>query len=118
MQLTPTIAQPPTLPAVTTPLGSGLLRLSTILRSPPVSEDQAAPAATGQQAVDGAAAATAPVADATLATKLFGNVGSTQQRYLENQQVIGMISHALGERIAHIGSQAWAMLRGAPLDNG
>lgn len=118
MQLTPTIAQPPAMPAAASPLGSGLLRLSTILRTPPVSDEQAVPPSNGQQAVDSAAAATAtaPVADASLATKLLGNVGSTQQRYLQNQQVIGLIAQAVSERISSIGSQAWAMLRGKPLD--
>jgi hypothetical protein len=118
MQLSPTIAQPPALSAASnSPLGSGLLRLSTILRTPPISADQAAPAPSEQQqAVDAAAAASAPAADANLATKLFGNVGTTQQRYLENQQVIGLISQALGDRISQIGSQAWAMLRGTKVD--
>jgi hypothetical protein len=110
MQLTPLIAQPPAAPP---PADSGLLRLTTTLRTPPVSADQAVDAV---DAVDAGPAAIAAAAtgldDAGIAARVLGKVGSRQQRYLENQQLLGMVSAVLGERISHIGSQAWAMLRG------
>jgi hypothetical protein len=90
MQLTAMIAQPP--PAAG---NSPLLRLHTILRTPPL------PASAG---------ATQP----SLGASLLGGVATKQNAYLANQQLLGEISSALGARLSDIGTKAWAMLRGAP----
>ncbi|MCB0878530.1 MAG: hypothetical protein KDC46_06070 [Thermoleophilia bacterium] len=107
MQLIRTIAQPPTANVAPAPMPKVL----TTLRADPIVAQQAAPQ-NEQAAPPAQAPAPAPVEDASFAAKMFGRVGEQQNRFLYNQQLLGAISHALTERIASIGSQAWALLNG------
>ena len=101
---TPVAAATPPAPA---PTSSPLGQLTAILRGTPPAE--AAPPAT---------APAAPVQEASTGQQLLGKVGTAQNRYLANQQLLGAISHALTERISYIGSQAWAILRGTASTGG
>jgi hypothetical protein len=54
----------------------------------------------------------AAVEEASLGQQVLGKVGLTQQRYLQNQQLLSAITAAVGDRISQVGASAWALLRG------
>lgn len=53
-----------------------------------------------------------PLEDASFAQKLLGNVGSSQNRFLQNQQLLGAVSSAIGARVSYIAQTALALLKG------
>ena len=55
-----------------------------------------------------------PVEDASFAAKLFGKVGTSQNRYLANQQVLGQITAVLGARLTQSFGNIFRMLKGGP----
>jgi hypothetical protein len=108
VQLTTTIAQPPTanVAPATMPTAVPLMRADPAM---PAEPDPAPASATSP----------APQSDAGLGAKLLGGLASKQQRSIQNQQVLALISQQLAERISLIGSHAWSFLRGtARADSG
>jgi hypothetical protein len=107
------IAQPP-MPTAS-PSINPFLPILTTLRAKPVDASHAAPPSTAASAASAAATsspATVVEPEPTLGAKLLAGVGSKQNQYLANQQMLGLITAALGQRLSQIGTQAWAMLRG------
>jgi hypothetical protein len=96
----PSSATPP--PPSSSPLDALKRAIAPKVEAPPAQAVASEPAV----------APDAPVADASFAQKLLGNVGSKQQRYLENLQVIGLVSQEFTQRISQVGSHVWSMLRG------
>ncbi len=106
MQLGPTLAQPAGAPSGPSPF----LSVLTTLRGERPPASQAAPLERQVAAPPIQGPPEEP--QASLGATLLGNVATSQNRYLANQQVLGELSAALGARFSHVAKSVWSMLRG------
>ncbi len=108
MQLSAVLAQPP----VAAQAGpSPFLNVLTTLRGPRPAASEAAPPAAASAAAASIAAAV-EASQPSLGQKLLGGVAESQNKYLQNQQMLAVISASLGARFSMIAKGVWAHLRG------
>ncbi|MCW2928582.1 MAG: hypothetical protein JWM86_2550 [Thermoleophilia bacterium] len=101
MQLALRTPQPidPTPPVATQPLLGGL---RDMLGRPGDAGTPATPVAPVEESQSARAGA----------AELFGRVGGAQQRSIETQQSLALLSATLGARLGTLGSHVWSLLRG------
>ena len=109
MQLSAVLAQPP----VAAGAGpSPFLSILTTLRGPRPPADAAAPPAAATPVASEAAAAAVEASQPSIGQKLLGGLATNQNKYLENQQMLAVISAGLGARFSQIAKGVWAQLKG------
>jgi hypothetical protein len=91
---------------------AGIAKPTPAMQVAPPATAAAAPADAPASSVATHVTSTTAVTEASLGQQVLGKVGSAQNRYLANQQLLGAVSHALTDRFAAIGRNVWSMLRG------